>query len=125
MAAKKKTAQKAAPKKVAKKAASKKSTAKRYSEEVKAKVVAFVNDFDAKKGRGGKSAAAKKFGVTPLSVGAWVKKVTGGHAAKPAKATSKSGSIYARIGALASDIGVMEEKLAAKKAELKKLNAQI
>ena len=40
----------------------------RYTEEQKRKVVAFAQAHDKKNGRGGKSAAAKEFGVNVNSV---------------------------------------------------------
>ena len=128
MAAKKKATKKVAPKKAAKKTASKKGVGKRYTDEVKGKIVKFVNDHNAKNGRGGVTKAVEKFGATALSISNWVKGAGGGKAkkaTKAAKAPSKGGSIYARISALANDIGVMEGKIADKKAELKKLNAQL
>ncbi len=51
----------------AKKAATKKG--KRYSDEEKAKILAYAEA----QGRGGQSAAAKKFGVSPLTISSWKK----------------------------------------------------
>mgnify|MGYP002640940535 CR=1 FL=1 len=122
MAAKKKATKKAPTQKAPAKA---KGKGKRYTDEQKAEIVAFAKA----QGRGGQTAAAKKFGASPLSVGQWVKKAGGGSAKKAAKtgsrAVSKGGSIYARIGALAKEIEGMEGALASKKAELKKINAQL
>lgn len=47
---------------------------KRYSDAVKSRVIEFVNQINSEKGRGGISAAAKKFGASPLSISNWVKK---------------------------------------------------
>ncbi|MGE9269192.1 MAG: hypothetical protein ACQKBU_00170 [Verrucomicrobiales bacterium] len=46
---------------------------KRYSEAEKAEVVDFVNKVNAEKGRGGQSAAAAKFNISPLTVASWLK----------------------------------------------------
>lgn len=119
MAAKKK-----ATKKAARKPSSKKAVTKRYTPEKKAEIVAFAKA----QGRGGQAAAAKKFGASPISVGNWVKAAGGGRAKNATKGTktkSKGGSVYARISALAGDIEMMEGKIAAKKAELKKLNSSL
>ena len=45
---------------------------KRYTDEEKAEVVKFVKGYDNKNGRGGKSAAVKKFGISALTVAKWV-----------------------------------------------------
>ncbi len=50
-----------------------KKTGKRYSAEEKNEIIAFIEKHDAENGRGGKSAAAKKFGISPISVASWVK----------------------------------------------------
>jgi transposase-like protein len=59
--------------------ASKKQTAKkgkRYSDAEKAEILAFIES----RGRGGQSAAAKKFNVTPLTISNWRKKSGAGSA---------------------------------------------
>ena len=90
----KKTAKKTS-KKAAKKAGKKGSAGKRYSDEQKKEIVAFANDYNAANGRGGQSKAAAKYGVSPLTLMAWLKasgspkagkKITG---AKPAKKAGK------------------------------------
>jgi len=53
----------------------------RYTAQEKAEVTGFVNEYNTKNGRGGQAAAAAKFGVTPLTVSAWLK-----NAGKPPKA---------------------------------------
>jgi transposase-like protein len=68
----------------AKKAAKKTAQGKRYSAAEKKRVVAFVNQVNSDKGRGGVSAAARKFGASPLSISKWVK--DGGGSAKPVAA---------------------------------------
>lgn len=72
---------KAAPKAAAAKKASKpKSTAKkggrgtRYTPEQKAEVLSFVDSVNAKKGRGGAAAASRKFKISQITIGQWVKK---------------------------------------------------
>lgn len=56
------------------------STGVRYTDAQKQEVVAFVAKYNNENGRGGQSAASKKFKVTPLTVAAWLKA-----AGKPAK----------------------------------------
>jgi transposase-like protein len=62
----------------AKKAAAKKG--KRYSAEEKAEILAFVDS----QGRGGQSAAAAKYKVSPLTIGNWRKEAGKGSKAKGA-----------------------------------------
>ncbi len=59
----------------------------RYSAEQKKEVVDFVSDYNAANGRGGQSQAAKKFGLSVLTVSAWLKSsgAKGGKAAKGSK----------------------------------------
>lgn len=66
--------------------AAKKTTkkGKRYSEEEKAAILKFVDGH----GRGGASAAAKKYGVSPLSISTWRKSVQ-----KPAKARKSADGV--------------------------------
>jgi transposase-like protein len=48
-------------------------TGVRYTDAQKKEVVDFVAQYNSSKGRGGQSAAAKKFKVTPLTIAAWIK----------------------------------------------------
>ena len=45
----------------------------RYSDAQKKEVVDFVIEYNSANGRGGQSAAAKKFKITPLTISAWIK----------------------------------------------------
>lgn len=129
-------AKKAAPAKVAKvkKAApakTKKSSGKskmgvRYPAERKQEVVKFVTSYNAANGRGGQNQAAKKFGLSVLTVSAWLKasgykapKVTTKPVVKKAaKAPKKSVKKVSKKGAKSSK--AMSE-LEALKAAIRKL----
>lgn len=84
MSTKRKKARKVAPAK--KTAAKKKSAPKakkvagsrgvRYGADVKKEVVKFVHDYNQQNGRGGQSAAARKFDITILTVSAWLRNAT-------------------------------------------------
>jgi transposase-like protein len=63
---------KAAPAKV-KKASAKSKMGVRYSPEKKQEVVNFVTSYNASNGRGGQNQAVKKFGLSVLTVSAWLK----------------------------------------------------
>lgn len=57
--------------------------AKRYDQKKKDEVVEFIQSYNAKNGRGGQSAAAKKFSINPITVKSWL--VAAGGGAKPEK----------------------------------------
>ena len=59
--------------KAAKKAKSQ-GRGKRYTPAQKAKILAYVNEVNAKKGRGGAAAASRKFGISQITIGQWIKK---------------------------------------------------
>lgn len=46
--------------------------AKRYDQRTKEKVVSFVKQYNAEHGRGGQSAAVKKFSVNPITIRSWL-----------------------------------------------------
>lgn len=60
------------------------ATGVRYTDAQKKQIVDFVIAYNSSKGRGGQSAASKKFKVTPLTISGWIK-ASGSKAAKPAK----------------------------------------
>ena len=46
---------------------------KRYSSDEKGEIIAFVKKHDVENGRGGKSAAVAKYGISPISLSSWIK----------------------------------------------------
>jgi transposase-like protein len=91
-----------APKAAAKKAGKKVPQGTRYSEEHKQVVLDFVAAVNAtKNGRGGMSAAVKKFNITPLTIAGWIRKygLPGGVAAKEAKAPKAPKAVKASASA--------------------------
>jgi transposase len=56
---------------------------KTFSSEKRAEILAYIEKYDAKKGRGGQSAAAKKFNVSRVTIINWLK----GTAAPAAQST--------------------------------------
>ncbi len=83
---------------------------KRYSTEKKAEVVNWVNDYNAKNGRGGVANASKHFDVTQLTISNWEKKAGGGKRGKVTK--------VANPGAL-RELADLVEQIAVKEDELK------
>jgi len=48
--------------------------AERYEQSKKDEVVAFIEQYNAEHGRGGQSAASKKFGINPITIKSWLEK---------------------------------------------------
>ena len=61
----------------------------RYTDAQKQEVVDFIVKYNSENGRGGQSAAAKKYNITQLTISAWLKKF-GGKSSKPAAPAAKS-----------------------------------
>ncbi|MDB5102771.1 MAG: hypothetical protein JWP91_460 [Fibrobacteres bacterium] len=78
------------------------NTGKRYTDEQKAKILEFVNG----QGRGGISAAGKKFGVSYIALRRWMNGETGGRKAGRASVKGLDGrklkSVHAAMAALKS-----------------------
>ena len=76
---------------VKKKATASKGRGKRYTPAQKAKVLAYVDEVNAKQGRGGAAAASRKFGISQITIGQWAKKSGSKSAAKPVAKKAKRG----------------------------------
>ena len=104
----------------------------RYDQKKKDEVVAFIKDYNEKNGRGGQSAAAKKFGITAITISNWLKKA----GLKPAKkkATTKKragrprGSATSTGGSKSSVLGRMmkiQTQIESLQAEYEALKKQL
>lgn len=122
--------------------ASKKSKkGKRYTDAEKQKIIDFVNEYNAAKGRGGAANASKKFGVSQLTVASWLKGK--GVTKKKVKAAAKKAAKGARRGRppgrkakaavvaasssrtkILAALGKADAVIAAKRKELDALEAQ-
>ncbi|MEX1116025.1 MAG: hypothetical protein WEB53_12295 [Akkermansiaceae bacterium] len=131
------------------KAAKSSKVGTRYTPEQKQEVVDFVASYNAANGRGGQSQASTKFGVSPLTVMAWLKasgapkaskaapaakapKVAKAPKAAPAAKTSapaaRSGSFTARLDSLVAlnrQIEKAEVELAALQSKFASLKASL
>lgn len=90
---------------------------KRYTAEEKSKIVSFVESHNTANGRGGQSVAAKKYGVSQLTISGWLKR--SGLPTRVSK-TGGKGSIQSKLAALTilgQDIMKLEKELAAKRAK--------
>ncbi len=98
---------------------------KRYTAEEKSKIVSFVESHNATNGRGGQSVAAKKFGVSQLTISTWLKGA--GTTGRSSKASSK-GSMQSKLAALLTlgqDISKLEKELGAKRAKFDSIKASL
>lgn len=100
-----------------------KAKRKRYTAAQKKKIVDFVNDHNAKNGRGGQAAAVKKFKVSVLSVGKWLK----GGAAPAKKSTGKKVKAVASgsVASILNRMTAIQEKIAALNTEFDALKKQL
>lgn len=108
---------------------------KRYTQEEKDEVIAFVQEINNERGRGGVSSASKKFGVSQLTVSNWVKKAGGASTSSTpkatksaAKSTSSAGgnrSTYRRLADLDEEIATKRQELAQLEKEFSKLKSKI
>lgn len=114
---------KKAAKKVTKKAAKPIGTGKRgarYSLQQKQNVVDYVHEYNAKNGRGGQSQAAKKFGVSVLTVASWLRSPKLSVSPKAGKASKVSAGINPKLASLIE----VSDELRKVEAEATKLRAK-
>jgi len=106
---------------------------KRYTPEEKQKVVEFVTQANQEKGRGGVAAAVKKFGISALTISAWIKGGAAGAegAAKPGrKGNSEVGSsarakLLGQLATLDKDIATRRKELNVLEAKFQRLKEQL
>ncbi|MDF1853099.1 MAG: hypothetical protein P1U85_19840 [Verrucomicrobiales bacterium] len=66
--------------------------AKRYDQKTKDEVVAFIQKYNEDNGRGGQSAAVKKWKLNPITVKAWLEKAGVATPGKTAKKKKSAGA---------------------------------
>lgn len=108
----------------------------RYTDEQKREVTDFVATYNSQNGRGGASVATKKFGVSPLTVSAWLKsagvsskgkkiKAPKGSKSASSAASAPSASSARESGGMSAKLNALlevSEQIAAAEAQLAKLN---
>lgn len=114
---------KPAGKRPAKKASANKAKGKRYSAAEKAKVLAMVEKVNAEKGRGGITAAAAKFGVTPLTISAWLRNA--GIATRGGGKSQAGPEVFRRLAELHETIIRAEDDLSSLKQEYAALKRKL
>ncbi len=83
-----------------------------------------IHEVNAEKGRGGASAAVKKFGVSAITVSAWL----AGSSKEPAQPAAVRGSrdkVLTRLAALDREITAKRKELTKLEAEFDKLKATL
>ena len=100
-------------------ASKKASKGKRYTDDEKQRIVAFVHQINQEKGRGGLTAAAKKFGVSALTVGAWLK--ASGEAGSAG--SKNSGKVPSGRNRILDQLAALDREITMKRSELVKLEA--
>ena len=105
-------------------ASKKASKGKRYTVDEKQAVVDFVNNHNAEHGRGGVTAAVKKFGASALTIASWVKAVPGG-AKTPKGRGAGSGTVSSsKRGGVLAELSKLDQVIAGKRKELDALEAR-
>jgi hypothetical protein len=123
MAAKKKTTPKSARGKRPTKKAVNQAKGKRYTAAEKSKVIAMVEKVNAEKGRGGITAASRKFGVTPLTISAWMRNA--GLATRGGGKVDAGHEVFQRLAELHKMILQTEEELSALNREYAALKRKL
>lgn len=100
---------------------------RRYSTKEKADIIAFVEKINTEKGRGGQSAASKKYKISPLTISSWVRS-GGGKTLASVTSASVSGPIgkkLSKLQELHDQIGKAEKELAKLKSQFDSLKSSL
>ena len=100
---------------------------RRYTAKEKADIIAFVDKVNAEKGRGGQSAASKKYKISPLTISSWIRAGAGGMplAAGTAAVAGPIGKKLSKLQALHDQIAKAEKELAKLKAQFNSLKSAL
>jgi hypothetical protein len=103
------------------------SKGKRYTEKEKGEILAYVDKVNSEKGRGGQSAASKKYKISQLTISSWLR---GGAGSGTVRVTTsgKGGGLTAKVGkltSLAAQIDKAEKDLDKLKAQFKSMQASL
>lgn len=93
---------------------------RRYTNKEKADIIAFVDKVNADKGRGGQSAASKKYKISPLTISSWIRAGIGGGAVASGDGASVSGPIGKKL----SKLQALHDQIARAEKDLAKLKVQ-
>jgi transposase-like protein len=91
---------------------------RRYTNKEKSEIIAFVDKVNADKGRGGQSAASKKYKISPLTISSWIRSGIGGGAVPTGAA------VAGPIGKKLSKLQALHDQIARAEKDLAKLKVQ-
>jgi transposase-like protein len=94
---------------------------RRYTAKEKAEIIAFVDKVNTDKGRGGQSAASKKYKISPLTISSWIRSGAGGGLSLGG---GGGGAVSGPIGKKLSKLQALHDQIAKAEKELAKLKAQ-
>ena len=97
------------------------SKGKRYTSAEKAEVLKWVNDYNAKHGRGGVANASKHFGITQLTIHNWVRQGGGAVSGRSLKINANQADVLRDLANLLDEIAKHETEL----QELKKKYSEL
>ncbi|MFC7337115.1 hypothetical protein ACFQY0_07995 [Haloferula chungangensis] len=98
------------------------SKGRRYTQAEKAEILEYVDKVNAEKGRGGQSAASKKYKISPLTISSWIRSGIGG--ASGLSITPSSPSIAGPIGKKLAKLQALHDQIMRAEKELSKMKAQ-
>ncbi|WP_035615003.1 hypothetical protein [Haloferula sp. BvORR071] len=93
---------------------------RRYTAKEKADIIAFVDKVNADKGRGGQSAASKKYKISPLTISSWIRTGPGGGSLSIGGGSAVAGPIGKKL----SKLQALHDQIARAEKELSKLKTQ-
>ena len=93
---------------------------RRYTAKEKADIIAYVDKINAEKGRGGQSAASKKYKISPLTISSWIRSGAGGGGA----IVSGGAAVAGPIGKKLSKLQALHDQIARAEKDLAKLKVQ-
>jgi len=94
---------------------------RRYTAKEKGEIIAFVDKVNTEKGRGGQSAASKKYKISPLTISSWIRSGAGGGGSSSGGAGA---AVSGPIGKKLSKLQALHDQIARAEKELSKLKAQ-
>jgi hypothetical protein len=97
---------------------------KRYSNTEKAEILTFVDKHNAEKGRGGAAAASRKYKVSQLTIGNWLKEAGSTSPSRKTK-TGDISKVLKRLGDIHKKMAAAEEELGSLRKEYAALKGQL
>lgn len=100
------------------------SRGKRYSTKEKAEILTFVDQYNAENGRGGAAAASRKFSVSQLTIGNWLKDA-GSPSPRRKRSDADISNVLTRLGEIHKTMASQEEDLDKLRKEYAGLKSQL